>query len=123
MKSRRARAMNMTIHSSIKARILEAQSEASKGANTPAEMLKELDKQFERKKMAIIILLERNLGASLWHLRSLLMNEAPLLQKSILYIISQSRAPKTIEITSIARDSQMEMGGEFTMELHNQNTE
>ncbi|GKE07122.1 hypothetical protein Tco_1399140, partial [Tanacetum coccineum] len=41
--------MNVTIHSSIKARILEAQSEASKGTNTPAEMLKGLNKQFERK--------------------------------------------------------------------------
>ncbi|GJU01375.1 putative reverse transcriptase domain-containing protein [Tanacetum coccineum] len=49
MKPRQARAMSMTIHSSIKARILEAQSEASKGANTPAEMLNGLDKQFERK--------------------------------------------------------------------------
>ncbi|GJU70979.1 putative reverse transcriptase domain-containing protein [Tanacetum coccineum] len=36
MKPRRARAMSMTIHSNIKARILESQSEASKGANTPA---------------------------------------------------------------------------------------
>ncbi|GJR00569.1 putative reverse transcriptase domain-containing protein [Tanacetum coccineum] len=34
MKPRRARAMSMTIYSSIKARILEAQSEASKGVNT-----------------------------------------------------------------------------------------
>ncbi|GJS87651.1 hypothetical protein Tco_0770287 [Tanacetum coccineum] len=41
--------MSMKIHSSIKARILEAQSEASKGANTSAEMLKGLDKQFEKK--------------------------------------------------------------------------
>ncbi|GKC30901.1 hypothetical protein Tco_1038195 [Tanacetum coccineum] len=49
MKPRRARAISMTIHSSLKARILEAQSEASKGANTSAEMLKGLDKQFERK--------------------------------------------------------------------------
>ncbi|GJT24463.1 putative reverse transcriptase domain-containing protein [Tanacetum coccineum] len=49
MKPRRAKAISMTIHSSIKARILEAQSEASKGANTPAETLKGLDKQFERK--------------------------------------------------------------------------
>nr|GEV22172.1 putative reverse transcriptase domain-containing protein [Tanacetum cinerariifolium] len=40
LKPRRARAMSMTIHSSIKARILKAQSEASKGINTPAEMLK-----------------------------------------------------------------------------------
>nr|GEV00053.1 putative reverse transcriptase domain-containing protein [Tanacetum cinerariifolium] len=46
MKPRRARAMSMTIHSSIKARILEAQSEASKCINTPAEMLKGLDKQY-----------------------------------------------------------------------------
>nr|GFC37134.1 putative reverse transcriptase domain-containing protein [Tanacetum cinerariifolium] len=49
MKPRRARAMSITIHSSIKARILEAHSEASKGVNTPKEMLKGLDKQFERK--------------------------------------------------------------------------
>ncbi|GKD81876.1 putative reverse transcriptase domain-containing protein, partial [Tanacetum coccineum] len=40
LKPRRARAMSMAIHSSIKARILEAQNEASKGVNTPAEMLK-----------------------------------------------------------------------------------
>ncbi|GJT32312.1 putative nucleotidyltransferase, ribonuclease H [Tanacetum coccineum] len=44
MKPRRARAMSITIHSSINANILEAQSEASKGANTPTEMLKGLDK-------------------------------------------------------------------------------
>ncbi|GJW00659.1 hypothetical protein Tco_1555910 [Tanacetum coccineum] len=44
MKPRRARAMSMTIHSSIKAKILEAQSKASKSVNAPAEMLKELDK-------------------------------------------------------------------------------
>nr|GFD09902.1 reverse transcriptase domain-containing protein [Tanacetum cinerariifolium] len=45
LKLRRARDMIMTIHSSIKARILEAQSEASKGVNTPTKMLKRLDKQ------------------------------------------------------------------------------
>nr|GEZ42420.1 putative reverse transcriptase domain-containing protein [Tanacetum cinerariifolium] len=44
LKLRRARAMSMTIHSSIKAKILEAQSEASKEVNAPAEMLKRLDK-------------------------------------------------------------------------------
>ncbi|GKD96992.1 putative reverse transcriptase domain-containing protein [Tanacetum coccineum] len=49
LKPRRARAMSMTIHSSIKARILEAQSEASKSVNTPTKMLKGLDKQLERK--------------------------------------------------------------------------
>ncbi|GKA06015.1 putative reverse transcriptase domain-containing protein [Tanacetum coccineum] len=50
LKQRRAQAMSMTIHSSIKVMILEAQSEASKCVNTPAEMLKGLDKQLERKK-------------------------------------------------------------------------
>ncbi|GKA55989.1 putative reverse transcriptase domain-containing protein [Tanacetum coccineum] len=49
MKPRRARAMSTTIHSSIKARILEAQSEASKVINTPAERLRGFEKQLERK--------------------------------------------------------------------------
>ncbi|GJV82641.1 putative reverse transcriptase domain-containing protein [Tanacetum coccineum] len=38
MKPRRARTISMTIHSSIKAKILEAQSEASKDVNTPVEI-------------------------------------------------------------------------------------
>nr|GFB41291.1 putative reverse transcriptase domain-containing protein [Tanacetum cinerariifolium] len=49
MKQRQARALSMTIHSSIKAKILEAQSKASKDVNTPTEILKGLEKQFERK--------------------------------------------------------------------------
>ncbi|GJU92649.1 putative reverse transcriptase domain-containing protein [Tanacetum coccineum] len=47
IKPRRARDLSMTTHSSIKARILEAQSEASRGAYTLAKMLKGLDKQNE----------------------------------------------------------------------------
>ncbi|GJX89473.1 putative reverse transcriptase domain-containing protein [Tanacetum coccineum] len=38
MKLGRARALSMTIHSSIKAKILEAQREASKDVNTPTEI-------------------------------------------------------------------------------------
>ncbi|GJV41956.1 putative reverse transcriptase domain-containing protein [Tanacetum coccineum] len=49
LKPRRARAMSMTIHSSIKARILESQREASKDVNALVEMLKGLDKHLERK--------------------------------------------------------------------------
>ncbi|GJX08691.1 hypothetical protein Tco_0196623 [Tanacetum coccineum] len=49
LKPRRARAMSMKIHSSIKARILKAQSEASKNISVHSEMLKGLDKQLERK--------------------------------------------------------------------------
>ncbi|GKB36276.1 hypothetical protein Tco_0881218, partial [Tanacetum coccineum] len=41
------------------ARILEAQSEASKSVNTLAEMLKGLDKQFERKEDGGLYLAER----------------------------------------------------------------
>ncbi|GKF99839.1 hypothetical protein Tco_0301530, partial [Tanacetum coccineum] len=59
MKPRRIRVMSMTIHSSINARILEAQSEASKGVNTLAEMLKGLDKLFERKEEGGLYLAER----------------------------------------------------------------
>ncbi|GKB64201.1 putative reverse transcriptase domain-containing protein, partial [Tanacetum coccineum] len=49
LKPRRARAMSMTIHSSIKARILQAQSEAYKDTNTLTEILRQLEKQFKRK--------------------------------------------------------------------------
>ncbi|GJY20105.1 hypothetical protein Tco_0392671 [Tanacetum coccineum] len=49
MKLRLARAMSTTIHSSINTRILEAQSEASKVINTPAERLQGLEKQLKRK--------------------------------------------------------------------------
>ncbi|GJW72137.1 putative reverse transcriptase domain-containing protein [Tanacetum coccineum] len=44
IKLRRARAMSMTLYSSIKAKILEAQSEAFKDVNTQAKMLRGLDK-------------------------------------------------------------------------------
>nr|GEY78370.1 putative reverse transcriptase domain-containing protein [Tanacetum cinerariifolium] len=56
-KPRRVRAMSMTIHSSFKVKILEAQREAFKNTSTSTEMLKGLDKQLERKKMAGYILL------------------------------------------------------------------
>ncbi|GJY50759.1 putative reverse transcriptase domain-containing protein [Tanacetum coccineum] len=59
LKLRRAQAMSMPIHSSIKARILEAQSEASKDLNALAEMLKGLDKQLKRKEYGGLYLAER----------------------------------------------------------------
>ncbi|GJT37378.1 putative reverse transcriptase domain-containing protein [Tanacetum coccineum] len=49
MKPRRARAMSTTIHSSIEARILEAQNEASKVINTLTKRLRGFEKQLERK--------------------------------------------------------------------------
>nr|GEW02920.1 hypothetical protein [Tanacetum cinerariifolium] len=59
LKPRRARAMSIKIQSNIKSRILEAQSEASKGINTLAEMLKGLDKQFKRKEDSGLYLAEQ----------------------------------------------------------------
>ncbi|GJY13754.1 putative reverse transcriptase domain-containing protein [Tanacetum coccineum] len=68
--------MSMKIHSSLKAKILEAQSKASKGANTPAEMLKGLDKQFKRKEDGGLYLAERIWVPVYSSLRTLIMNEA-----------------------------------------------
>ncbi|GJS39993.1 putative reverse transcriptase domain-containing protein [Tanacetum coccineum] len=47
-KPNRIRAMNMTIQSSIKDKILATQNEASEAVNAPAEMLRELDDQLEQ---------------------------------------------------------------------------
>nr|GFB58863.1 hypothetical protein [Tanacetum cinerariifolium] len=63
-----------------KARILEAQSEASKGVNIPSEMLKGLEKQFERKEDVGLYLAERIWVPVYGNLRALIMNE-PMLQE------------------------------------------
>ncbi|GJX79970.1 putative reverse transcriptase domain-containing protein [Tanacetum coccineum] len=83
MKPRRARALSMTIHSSIKAKIREAQSEASKDVNTPAEMLRGLDKQFERKKDGRLYFVERIWVPAYGNLRTLIMNEAHATKYSV----------------------------------------
>ncbi|GJQ89351.1 retrotransposon protein, putative, ty3-gypsy subclass [Tanacetum coccineum] len=49
VKPRRVRAMSMTIQSSIKERLLVAKNEATKEENAPAEMLRDLDQQMEKK--------------------------------------------------------------------------
>ncbi|GKE31372.1 putative reverse transcriptase domain-containing protein [Tanacetum coccineum] len=76
LKPRRARAMSMTIHSSIKARILEVQSEASNDVNALVEMLKGLDKQLKRKEDGKLYLAERIWVPVYGNLRTLIMNEA-----------------------------------------------
>ncbi|GKC51991.1 putative reverse transcriptase domain-containing protein [Tanacetum coccineum] len=83
MKPRRVRAMSMTIHSIIKARILEAHSEASKDINTPAEMLRGLDKQFERKDNGGLYFMERIWVPSYGNLRTLIMDEAHATKYSV----------------------------------------
>nr|GEZ85905.1 hypothetical protein [Tanacetum cinerariifolium] len=49
IKPKRVRAMKMTIHPSIKDKILAAQNEAFKTANAPTEMLQGLDEQMKRR--------------------------------------------------------------------------
>ncbi|GJX44361.1 putative reverse transcriptase domain-containing protein, partial [Tanacetum coccineum] len=83
LKPRRARAMSMTIHSSIKARILDAQNEASKGVNTLAKMLKGLDKQLERKEDSGLHLAERIWVPVYGNLITLIMNEAHATRYSV----------------------------------------
>nr|GEX33417.1 retrotransposon protein, putative, Ty3-gypsy subclass [Tanacetum cinerariifolium] len=68
--------MSTKIHTSIKAKILEAQSEASKGVNTLVEMLKGWDKQFERKEDGGLYLVEQIWVPVYGNLRTLIMNEA-----------------------------------------------
>nr|GEZ27416.1 putative reverse transcriptase domain-containing protein [Tanacetum cinerariifolium] len=82
-KPRRVRAMSMTIHSSIKAKILEAQREASKNTSTPTKMLKGLDKQLERKEDAGLYLAKRIWVPVYGNLRTLIMNEAHAMRYSI----------------------------------------
>nr|GEY46989.1 putative reverse transcriptase domain-containing protein [Tanacetum cinerariifolium] len=82
-KPRRVRVMSMTIHSSIKAKILEAQSEASKNTSTPTEMLKGLDKQLERKENGGLYLAERIWVLVYGNLRTLIMNEAHATRYSV----------------------------------------
>nr|GFB51461.1 retrotransposable element Tf2 [Tanacetum cinerariifolium] len=75
-KPRRVRAMSMTIHSSIKAKILEAQSEAFKNASTLTEMLRGLDNQLERKEDGRLYLAEQIWVPVYGNLRTLIINEA-----------------------------------------------
>ncbi|GJV15656.1 putative reverse transcriptase domain-containing protein [Tanacetum coccineum] len=115
--------MSMTIHSSIKARILEAHSEASKGANTLAEMLKVLDKQFERKEDGRLYLAERIWVPVYGNLRTLIMNEACTTKYSVhpradkmYYTDGQSEC--TIQtLKDMLRDCAIDFGGNWDTHL------
>nr|GFA33411.1 putative polyprotein [Tanacetum cinerariifolium] len=82
-KPRRVRAMSMTIHPSIKAKILEAQSEASKNTSTLTEMLKGLENQLKRKEDGGLYLAERIWVPVYGNLRTLIMNEAHATRYSV----------------------------------------
>ncbi|GKE16775.1 putative reverse transcriptase domain-containing protein, partial [Tanacetum coccineum] len=65
------------------AKILDAQSEASKSVNAPAKMLKGLDKQLERKEDGGLYLVERIWVPVYGNLRTLIMNEAHATRYSV----------------------------------------
>ncbi|GJZ75289.1 putative reverse transcriptase domain-containing protein [Tanacetum coccineum] len=67
------------------ARILEAWSEASKDFNTPVEILRGLDKQFERKDDGGLYFVEQIWVPTFDNVRTLIMDEAHA--KSIMYIM------------------------------------
>nr|GEV30651.1 hypothetical protein [Tanacetum cinerariifolium] len=76
LKPRRVRAMSMTIQSSLKAKILEAQREAAKDFKAPAEWLRGLDTQFEIQDDGVIYFIGRIWIPSVGGIRKLIMDEA-----------------------------------------------
>ncbi|GJR51356.1 putative reverse transcriptase domain-containing protein [Tanacetum coccineum] len=59
LKPRRVRAMSITIHSGLKTKILEAQSEASKDLKAPTEWLRGLERHFEQRDNGEIYFFDR----------------------------------------------------------------
>ncbi|GKA22795.1 putative nucleotidyltransferase, ribonuclease H [Tanacetum coccineum] len=76
VKPKRVRAMNMTIQSSIKDRILAAQNEVSEVVDAPTEMLRGLDKQMERRSDGAWYYLDRIWVPLTGDVRTLIMDEA-----------------------------------------------
>ncbi|GJU84606.1 putative reverse transcriptase domain-containing protein [Tanacetum coccineum] len=76
LKPRRVRAMSITIHSRLKTKILEAQSEASKDLKDPAEWLRGLERHFEQRADGEIYFFDRIWIPSVGEVRKLIMDEA-----------------------------------------------
>ncbi|GJT59112.1 putative reverse transcriptase domain-containing protein [Tanacetum coccineum] len=76
LKPMRVRVMSMTVHSDLKTKILEAQSEASNDLKPLAEWLRGLDAQFERRDDDEIYFVDRIWIPSVGGIRKLIMNEA-----------------------------------------------
>ncbi|GJU71437.1 putative reverse transcriptase domain-containing protein [Tanacetum coccineum] len=76
LKPRRVRAMSMTIQSGLKAKILEAQGEASKDLKAPAEWLRGLESHFEKRDDNGIYFFDRIWIPLVGGIRKLIMDEA-----------------------------------------------
>ncbi|GJU21108.1 putative reverse transcriptase domain-containing protein [Tanacetum coccineum] len=76
LKPRRVRAMSITIHSGLKTKILEEQGEASKDLKAPAEWLRGVETDFERRDNGEIYFFDRIWIPSVGDVRKLIMDEA-----------------------------------------------
>ncbi|GKA31067.1 putative reverse transcriptase domain-containing protein [Tanacetum coccineum] len=76
LKPRRVRAMNITIHSGLKAKILEAQGEASKDLKAPTKWLRGLETCFEKRDDGGIYFFDRIWIPSVGGVRKLILDEA-----------------------------------------------
>nr|GEX79528.1 putative reverse transcriptase domain-containing protein [Tanacetum cinerariifolium] len=76
LKPRRVRAMSMTIQSGLKAKILEAQGEASKDLKAPAEWLRGLERHFEKRDDGGVYFFDRVWIPSVGGIRKLIIDEA-----------------------------------------------
>ncbi|GKA32203.1 putative reverse transcriptase domain-containing protein [Tanacetum coccineum] len=83
IKPKRFRAMNMTIQSSIKDKILAAQNEASEAVNPPAEMVQGLDDQMKQRSDGALYNLNRIWVPLMGEVRTLIMDEAYKLKYSV----------------------------------------
>ncbi|GKD37220.1 putative reverse transcriptase domain-containing protein [Tanacetum coccineum] len=83
VKPRRVWAVSMKIHSGVKGNTLEAQNEASKDLNAPAEMLRGLDKQMKRKGDDRLYFVDRIWVTSTGNVRTLIMDEAHEMKYSV----------------------------------------
>ncbi|GJZ70224.1 putative reverse transcriptase domain-containing protein, partial [Tanacetum coccineum] len=76
VKPRRVRAISMTIQSSVKDKILTAQSETSKAKNASAKMLRGLDQQIEKKEDGGLYFMDRIWVPLVGSVRTLIMDMA-----------------------------------------------
>ncbi|GKB23660.1 hypothetical protein Tco_0863061 [Tanacetum coccineum] len=83
VKPRRVRAMSMTIRSSVKDKILTAQSEASKVENEPTEMLCGLDQQMKKNEDDGLYFMNQIWVLLVGSVRTLIMDEARALRYSV----------------------------------------
>ncbi|GJZ41057.1 putative reverse transcriptase domain-containing protein [Tanacetum coccineum] len=83
VKPKRVRAMSITIQSSIKERLLDAQNEAIKEESAPAKMLRSLDQQMEKKGDGGLYFMDRIWVPLIGNVRTMITDEAHTMRYSI----------------------------------------